>query len=152
MSRFKLWGVVVVVALAGGVVTAQTTVTNLFENLDKVGLTLSASRDDSHPFQLLSLALSGDQGTDAWTSDSGYSGPDSFFDPDAETSLWGPGSSTSLTGTQALFLADLDFGQAGGLVKWGAIVTAIPEPSAWMLGALGGIALGLRFLRPRAHN
>jgi hypothetical protein len=149
MSRFKLWGAVAAVVLAGGIATAQTTGTNLFENLNQVAITLGASRNDSSAYQLLSFTLSGDQGTDAWAQAAGDVGPEYVFDPDAQISIWGPVSTTSLSGTQALFLADLDFGRAGNLVKWGAIVTAIPEPSILMLAALSGIALGLRFLRPR---
>jgi len=149
MSRFKVWGAAAAVALTGCIATAQTTVTNIFENVNKVGLTLSVNGNDNQTYQLLPLTFSGDQVTDAWAPDGGYVGPEYVFDTDAQTSLWGPVSSTSPSGTQALFLADLDFGQAGSLVKWGVIVTAIPEPSAWMLTGLGGIALGLRFLRLR---
>jgi hypothetical protein len=152
MSRSKLLGAATAVALAGWSTMAQTPLTNIFENADEIGVKLGVSRNDTSTYQLLSLTLSGDQGTDAWGQAAGDVGPDNVFDTDTLISLWEPVSSTSLNGTQALFLADLDFGQAGSLVKWGAIVMAIPEPSTCLLAALGGIALGLRFLRLRVYK
>jgi hypothetical protein len=149
MSRLKVWSVAAAVALAGGMATAQTPVTNLFPNLSEVGVTLGASLNDNAAYPLLSLTLGGNQGEDAGAPKAGFVGSEDVFDADAQVSLWDPVSSRSLTGTQALFLSDLDFGQAGSLARWGAIVTAIPEPSTLILAALGGIALGLRFLRPR---
>jgi hypothetical protein len=52
-------------------------------------------------------------------------------------------------GAWTLFLADLDFGGQGSLAQWGAIVSAIPEPSTLALVGLAGFALGVRFLRRR---
>jgi len=145
-----VWGVAVAVALGGRVAKAQTPVTNLFPDLTEVGITLGTSLNDNPTYPLLSLTLSGNPGEDVGAPVAGLADPEDVFDASAQISLWNPVGSTSLTGTQALFLSDLDFGQAGSLARWGAIVTAIPEPSTLMLAALGAIALGLRFLRSRA--
>ena len=150
MCCSKAWGVVVAVALGGGMATAQTPVTNLFPNLTEVGVTLSSSLNEDGSYPMLSLTLSGNQAEYVETPTAGFVDANDVFAADAPVSLWSPVGSTSLTGTQALFLADLDFGQPGSLARWGAIITAIPEPSTLILATLAGVALGLHFLRPRA--
>ena len=71
------------------------------------------------------------------------------MDADSQTSWRRSFDGTNPNGAWTLFLADLDFGEQGTLVKWGMVVTAVPEPSAWTLLGLGGFALGMRFLRRR---
>jgi hypothetical protein len=226
MSRFKMLGATTVLAIAGCIATAQTAVTNVFENINKVipngqatgvsgtenltfagpgmvsiadvqvaltiakgyngdfygylvhdsgfsvlpnrvgrsggnlfgysdagmDVTLSASGNDIHKYQSSSPDIENGQLTGTRASDGRDIDPESVLDTDSQTSLLGSFNGTNQNGAWTLFLADLDFGQEGTLVKWGVIVTAVPEPSTWMLIGLGGSALGMRSLRSRVSK
>jgi hypothetical protein len=70
----------------------------------------------------------------------------------AQTTLLGSFTATNPNGTWPRFLSDLDFGEQGTLVKWGAIFTAIPEPSSWTFVGLGGAVLAIHFMRRRVSG
>jgi hypothetical protein len=173
MSRYKVLCTAGAVMITACVATAQTTVTNLFQNINKAipdgqttglndteNLTFSGPGLTSITAPRLSLkianygmwspAFNGDQLTGTWAPDGGYVDPESVANTDSQTSLLSSFNGTNPNGTWTLFLADLDFGAQGTLVKWGVVITSVPEPSTWTLISLGGFALGLRLLRRRA--
>ena len=138
-----------VLAIAGFVATAQTAVTNISENATKVipdGQLTGVS--DTHSLTLSPL-FSGDQLSGTWAAYDHDVDPLYSLDTDTQTLLLGSFGGTNPNEVWTLFLADLDFGEQGTLVKWSVFVTAIPEPSTWALMGLGGIALGMRFVRRR---
>ena len=53
-------------------------------------------------------------------------------------------------GDWTLFLADFATGSQGDLVKWGLEVTAVPEPAALPMMAMGGLGFGLYLWRRRS--
>jgi hypothetical protein len=149
MSRHRVLCTAAALAIAGCIATAQTSVTNIFENLSKVipdGQLTGVS--DTRAFTLSSL-FDGGQLTGTWTPDNYDVDPLFVLDMGTQTLLLSPFAGTNLNGDWPLFLADLDFGDQGALMRWGVIVTAVPEPSTWTLLGLGGVALGMRFMRRR---
>ena len=166
MSRCKVLSAALVLAVAGCVATAQTTVPNLFGNPSKAipewqltwgsdagNLTFSGPGLTSITDLKVSLTIAdgynGDQRTGTWAPDGPAVDPEYLLDTNSQTSLLNSFNGTNPNGTWTLFLADLDFGQQGALVQWGVLVTAIPEPSTCILLALGGFALGMRLLQRR---
>ena len=59
----------------------------------------------------------------------------------AQTALLGSLNGNDPNGTWTLFLADLSAGGQANLISWQLDITAIPEPAATTLAALGGLAL-----------
>jgi subtilisin-like proprotein convertase family protein len=114
-----------------------------------MSVTLSDGGNDIHSYQSFSLIPSGDPLTGIWAPDGREADPRFVMDTDDRTALLGSFGGTDPNGAWTLFLADLDFGEQGTLVQWGLVITAIPEPSSWTLLALGGVAMGARFLRRR---
>jgi hypothetical protein len=149
MSRFRVLGTVTALVIAGCVAAAQTPSSGAFQTATKVipeGQLIGVS--NTHSLTSSSL-FNGDQRTGTWGPDNRYIDPLFSLDMGTQTLLLGPFGGTNLNGDGPLFLADLDFGAQGTMAKWGVIVTAIPEPSAWALMGLGGIAFGMRFMRRR---
>jgi hypothetical protein len=157
MSCFRVLSTAAALVIAGCVATAQASVTNIFANLDKVipdasgatgtAVTLSASGNNIHSYQNYLPVFNGDQPTGTWAPDGRYVDPNFVEGTDPQTSLLNSFNRTNPNGAWPLFLADLDFGEQGTLVNWGAVITAVPEPSAWTLLSLGGFTLGMRFRR-----
>ena len=149
MSRLRVLCTAAVLVIAGWNATAQTTVGDFLENAEKVipsGQLFGASETR---FLTLSPVSNGDQLIGTWAPESRDFDPLFSLDMGTQTLLLSPFGGTNLNGDWPLFLADLDFGAQGTVAKWGVIVAAIPEPSTWVLMGLGGIALGMRFMRRR---
>jgi hypothetical protein len=72
------------------------------------------------------------------------------MDLSSSSSLYNPFDGGSSIGAAPLFLANLDFGEQGTYVQWALVTSPIPEPSTTVLTSLGGLLLGMRFLRRRA--
>jgi len=114
-----------------------------------MSLTLSDDGNDIHDYQTFSHTLDNSPLTGIWAPDGRDSDPAYAMDTEGRTALLNSFVGTDPNGTWTLFLADLDFGEQGTLVQWGLVITAIPEPSSWVLLTFGGIALVTPLLRRR---
>jgi len=91
--------------------------------------------------------LTGTWGSDGEAIDP-QSAPSDF--PTTPTALLSSFDGNPASGTYTLFLANLSAGSPSTIVSWGLDITAVPEPAAIALGALGGLALlALKFSRQR---
>ncbi|MDB6016994.1 MAG: hypothetical protein JWR19_1483 [Pedosphaera sp.] len=112
-------------------------------------ITLSGSAlYDIHNYQNITGAVSPLTGT--WAPDGRFIDPSLVLDTDPRTALLSSFNGGDPSGDWTLFLADLDFGGQATLQNWTLTVTAVPEPSSWILGFLGlsGLWLVRRRLRP----
>jgi hypothetical protein len=156
MSRYRVLCTAAALAIAGCVASAQTTVPNIFENVDKVipdGQLAGVS--DTGALTLSGFgrgSVTDVQGALAIATDGSDVDPVYVLDTGPQTLLLGSFNGTNPAGDWTLFLTDLDFGEQDTLVKWDVIVTAIPEPSTWTLMGLGGFAFGMRFMRRRVFR
>jgi len=146
MSRLQVLCAVVVLAGAGCVAAAQTTVTSLF-NDPGMDVTLSASGQDIHSHQSFSPLFNGGQLTGTWSPDGLEVDPATVVETDVPTFLQYSFDSLNPNGDSALFLADLDFGDQRTLANWSVIITTVPEPGSWALLGLGGALVARRLMR-----
>jgi hypothetical protein len=166
MSRFNVLNTVAALAIGGCMATAQTPVINLFQSVNKVipdGQAAGVNNIETLHFtdplfasitnvQVALTSASGYNGaalTALWAPDDRNVDPQTVLDTGTQTALLSSVNVTDTNGAWTLFLTDLDFGRQGSLAQWGAIVSAIPEPSTLALVGLAGFALGVRFLRRR---
>ena len=154
MSCLKLLSAVAVLLVASGVATAQSSLTNIFQNLDKVipaKLALGAGDTQGLIFTSPGVAYFSDSNvsklTGSWAPADPAVALENFLGTDAQTSLRGSLVGTPPNGEWPLFLSDLDFGEQGNLVKWDTMITVIPEPSSWVFLGLGSAVLAVRFMR-----
>jgi subtilisin-like proprotein convertase family protein len=168
MSRLEVFCTVAALLFAGYVAGAQTPVTYVFDDLNKVSsdgqptrlsdmenLTFSHPGFTSITDLKVTLTIANAYNGDFYAhlvqegNDGRYIDPEFMVDTDSQPSLLSSLNGANPNGTWTLFLADLDFGEQGTPVNWGLVITAVPEPSALTLLGLGGIALGMRLLRRR---
>jgi putative intracellular protease/amidase len=166
MSRFNVLNTVAALAIGGCMATAQTPVINLFQSINKVipdGQATGVNDIETLHFtdplfasitnvQVALTSANGFNGaavTALWAPDDRNVDPQTVLDTGTQTALLSSVNGMDTNGAWTLFLADLDFGRQGSLAQWGAIVSAIPEPSTLALVGLAGFALGVRFLRRR---
>jgi hypothetical protein len=151
MSRSKVFSATAALLAAGVVATAQTAVTNIFQNVNKVipdGQLTGVSDTRQLTFAGPGMAAVTDVEVFLTTDVD----PDLALDTDSRTDLLGSFDGTDPNRAGTLFLADLDFGQQGTLAQWGVLVTAVPEPSIWAFVGLGGAILGMHFLQRRVSK
>ena len=156
MSRIEMLGTAAALAIVGGVAAAQTGVTNILGDFDEViagaHVALTPGGHGIRSEQSYSLLQDSARLTDSWAFGGRYVGPESAEDTGTLTLFLGSPDRTDLNEAWTLFLADLDFGQQGTLAQWGLIGAGIPEPTAWALFALGGLAVGTHLLRRRSSS
>lgn len=154
MSRLKVLIAIAVLLVAGGAATAQSTLTNIFKDLDKVmpvKLALGGSDTQSLMFSSPGLTYASDPNGSKPFGSWGPGDPavdlENFLSTDSQNSLRGSFVGSNPNGEWRLFLSDLDFGEQGSLVKWDTMVTVVPEPSSWAFVGLGGTVLAVHFMR-----
>jgi hypothetical protein len=154
MSCLKVLSAMAALLFVGGAATAQSTLTNIFKNLDKVipaKLALGASDAQSLIFSSPGVTYGGDPSgsklSGSWAPGDQAVELENFLGTDAQTSLRGSFVGSSPNGEWRLILSDLDFGEQGAPVKWDTMVTVIPEPSSWAFVGLGGAVLAIHFMR-----
>lgn len=159
MSRLKVLSAVAALLVAGGVATAQSSLTNIFKNLDRViAAKLAQGGSDTQSLMFSSLGVTyvsdsnGRKLSGVWALGDPAVDLENFLGTDAQPSLRGSFVGSEPNGEWRLSLSDLDFGEQGIPVKWDTMVTVIPEPSAWVFACLGGAVLAVHFMRRRGSS
>ena len=67
--------------------------------------------------------------------------PATVTDLSARSAFLGAFNGLDPNGTWTLFVADVSGGDVSTLVSWELEITAVPEPTTWALGILGGMWL-----------
>ena len=112
-------------------------------------VTLSANGNDIHQYQTFSPTIEGGQLKGIWGVDGRNIDPKTVVTTTPQTALLSSFNGTDPNGSWTLFLADMDAGDQSTLVQWSVILTAVPEPSTFVLAGLGGLVMGMRLLRRR---
>jgi hypothetical protein len=159
MSRLKALSTAAALVMAASNAAAQGTITNFFQSVAQpisAEQITEASNAHNLVFACPGLAYA--------THDIRSGLPSTYLpenqsldlanvlDADAQTTLLGSFPAATSNAGWNLFLSDVDFGEQGTLVKWGPIITAIPEPSSWLFVGLGGAVMAIYFLRRRVSN
>lgn len=110
-----------------------------------------SASDDIHFYQLVSGYGTSLYDGSSWLPDGRNVDPAQVDGTESRTSLLDDFNGLAGDGTWTLFLADLSVGGQTTVAGWGLEITAIPEPSSFVIFGLGllGVA-GLRRYRVRA--
>ena len=154
MNLLRVLGAVAVLLVVECAATAQSTLTNIFKNLDKVisaKQALGASDTQSLMFSSPGVTYGSDpygsKLSGSWVPGDPAVELENFLGTHAQTSLRGSFVGSNPNREWRLVLSDLDFGEQGTHVKWDTMVTVIPEPSSWAFAGLGGAVLAVHFMR-----
>jgi hypothetical protein len=154
MSRMKVLSAIAALLVVGGSARAQSSLTNIFKDLDKVisakpalGASDNQSLMFSNPGVTYSSDSNGSKLAGSWAPGDPAVDLENFPGADSQNSLRGSFEGGNPNGEWRLLLSDLDFGEQGAAVKWDTLVTVIPEPSSWAFVGLGGTVLAVHFMR-----